>query len=91
MYKIIIIIILIFIPNLAVCQYVASTLQQRIDNDNNSINLDLADIQAKNADIQSIVNDQQANQVTSQVPDIQIILNPGKVTPANAVIDQPTQ
>ena len=65
--------ILIILTSVASAQYVAGTLQQRIDNDNNSINLDLQDIVVKNADIQSIVNDTSANQVTSQVADVQAI------------------
>src|SRR5690348_13522684 len=55
------------------CQYVAQTLQERIDDDNKAINRDLDDIAIRNADIQNIVADQQAVQVTSQVPDVQYI------------------
>lgn len=67
------IIILLLIPNIAFAQYVARALQQRIQDDQNSINLDLADIALKNADIQNIVNDQQANEVTANVPEVQQI------------------
>lgn len=71
--KITVFMIMLCISGLAQAQYVAQTLQQRIDNDNNSIALDHQDIDAKNADIQNIVNDQTATAVTSQVADVQII------------------
>ena len=68
---------------IALAQYVSNTLQQRIENDKASIVLDNTDIQARQADIDSIVKDQLANQVTSQVPDVIAIQN----SQANAVVD----
>ena len=70
----------------AYSQYVANTLQQRIDDDNKAIARDQQDITDRNADIQSIVNDQTANQVTSQVPDIQNIEAAQQI---NAISAQP--
>lgn len=55
-------------------QYVADTvLQQKINNDINTISHDLAEVAAANADIQNIIGDNSASAVTSQVPDVQAI------------------
>jgi hypothetical protein len=51
-------------------QYVAQTLQQRIQNDKNGIASDRADEQAKWEDINSIINDNSAEAVTNSVPAI---------------------
>ena len=65
--------ITLLIPSIASAQYVAQAIQARIDSDNAGIQADQADITAKQADIDAIVNDSQANDVTSQVPDVQTI------------------
>ena len=65
--------IALLIPSIASAQYVAQAIQARIDSDNAGIQADQADITAKQADIDAIVNDTQANDVTSQVPDVQTI------------------
>ena len=73
--KITLLAVLIFltINSKAFCQYVASTIQQRIQNDQQAISLDQQDIATKQADIDSIVNDQSAQAVTKDVPAIQAV------------------
>lgn len=85
MKKVFLLIIIICMSGIAYAQYVANTIEQRIDNDKNAINLDLSDIQVRQADINSIANDQTANQVTVQVPDIQAIQQD------NAIMSPPQQ
>ena len=72
--KKLLIIPILFITSIAYGQYVAQTLQQRIQNDQVTINQDLAQINAMQADINSIVNDQSASSVTADVQDVQNIL-----------------
>lgn len=81
--KILLAIAIFFLSGIAHAQYVAQTIQQRIDNDNNSITLDQTDIAAKQADIDSIVNDTSASTVTAQVPDVAAIQS------SNPVIAKP--
>lgn len=61
------------LAGIAEAQYVATTIEQRIDADNQRISNDLQDINYYNSDIQNIVNDQQAQAVTANVPDVQAI------------------
>lgn len=65
--------ILLLIPSVCSAQYVTKTLEDRIKNDKVAIALDQADIATKQADIDSIVNDQSADTVTSQLKEVQDI------------------
>ena len=63
----------LIIPSIASAQYVASELQQRIQNDQTAIALDNADMQAKLADLANIANDPDPNAqaVIAGNPDLQ--------------------
>ena len=64
--KYLIALILIAIATSAEAQYVSSLVNQRVQDDQTAIALDKADIHARYADINVIINDAQAQDVTSQ-------------------------
>lgn len=73
MKKYLILIILMSFSGIAFAQYVANTIQQRIQNDQQTIDHDYAEINAMQADINAISNDASADAVTADVPAVEAI------------------
>lgn len=69
--KILIISLLLVCPTLVFGQYVAQKIGDKVREDKTAIVLDQADIARRQADIDNIINDKTATDVTNQVPDIQ--------------------
>lgn len=90
-YSIAILTFIICLGGVAYGQYVASTIQSRIDLDNQRIQNDLQDINFYNSDIQNIAQDQQASSVTANVPAIQAIEASQTSQPVSANTAMPAQ
>jgi len=74
-----IIVFIIGCCSVAMAQYVAQSLQQRIQNDQQAIASDNADMQAKQADIQSINSDKQINAIVNEIQPVttqQVVVGP---------------
>lgn len=80
--------VIFLMPFNANAQYVAQTVSDRIRNDEVAIASDQADIQAKQTDIDSIVNDQTATAVTDSVQAVKDIQDNQQV---NAVVVKVSQ
>lgn len=70
---ILITLMLMSLIGVAYAQFIASDISQRIQNAQQKIDNDQQDISYQNAYIQNIIDDQQANAITSQIPAVQII------------------